>query len=397
MNASRKKWISRLVKLVVCLGALGYLSTKVSLNDTVRLAESPQKKYRLLSDESADPLHIRDPETGMERTVHRSELADQATHLKKDQRPIELGLKTVVHRAEWSWVRWALLIFTPTTFVMAWRLRCLLATQEISLSYRGALLLTFAGNFFNFAMPGTTGGDLYKAYHIAKRTQKRTEGITVVLLDRVVGLISFLLIAAPAIFAARGTEIVGDFGRWVGYLMLALIAGGLLFFSKRLRRLVHYDHWLNRLPFADKLRRVDETAFSFRYHRRQAALSLIVTLVNHFCIITAIYFLARSLGIDPIGDRSASELYLAVLISTVVGYLFAAIPISVQGFGLMEAVFLKVMVGGLWCDASTMLVLTLGARLLQVFWSLPGVLVPWLGLERPKETVETSKSSPASG
>ena len=30
-----------------------------------------------------------------------------------------------------------------------------------------------------------------------------------------------------------------------------------------------------------------------------------------------------------------------------------------------------------------MLALTLGARLIQVLWALPGVLVPWLGFARP--------------
>jgi hypothetical protein len=68
-----------------------------------------------------------------------------------------------------------------------------------------------------------------------------------------------------------------------------------------------------------------------------------------------------------------------------VGYLFAAVPISIQGFGLLEAVFIKVMVDGQWCDNSTMLALTLGMRLVQIVWSLPGIIVPWLGLERPPE------------
>lgn len=386
MPASTKKWISRLIKFAVCAGALWYLSSKVTLDDYVRLAESPDKRHLLLSEgaisETTVVLRIRDLDTGVEREVARAALAKQE-ELTPDQRPIELGLKTVVREGDWAWGRFALLVMGPVPFIIAVRLRWLLAAQEIALSYRDALLLTFAGNFFNFAMPGTTGGDIYKAYHITKRTRKRTEGITVVLLDRVVGLLSFLFIAAAAIFAARGTEVVGVFGRYVGYLLLALIVGGVLFFSRRLRRLIRYDRWLAKLPLADKIRRIDETAFSFRYHRWLAAVSLLITLISHGLIVTSIYFLARSLGIHPSAGRGAGDMFLAVLISTVVGYLFAAIPISVQGFGLLEAVFYKVMVGGLWCNPSQMLALTLGARLVQIVWSLPGVFVPWLGMERP--------------
>ncbi len=32
---------------------------------------------------------------------------------------------------------------------------------------------------------------------------------------------------------------------------------------------------------------------------------------------------------------------------------------------------------------SEMLALTLGARLVQVVWALPGAIVPWLGFGRP--------------
>ena len=389
MKTSARKWLSRLIKLAVCAGALGYLSTKVTLDDYVRLAKAPQKKHLLLSQtrvsEKKTTLVIRDADTGRRREVSAADLAKQAD-LKKDQRPIELGLKTIVRSLDWSWARWALLVMGPVPLIIAWRLRLLLKTQDIDISYRDTLLLTIAGNFFNFAMPGTTGGDIYKAYHIAKRTHKRTEGVTVVLLDRVVGLISFLLIAAVAIFAARGTDIVGVFGRWVGYLLCTLILAGILFFSRRLRRLIRYDAWLRWLPFADKLKRIDQTTFSFRYHRLQAITSLAVTLIAHGLVITSIYFLARGLGIGPTLGRDAAELFLAVLIATVVGYLFAAIPISVQGFGLLEAVFWKVLVDGQWSNASQMLALTLGARLVQVVWSLPGVMVPWLGMERPRDT-----------
>ncbi|MCG8407920.1 MAG: flippase-like domain-containing protein [Phycisphaerales bacterium] len=383
MNKSAKKWISRLVKFAVCAGALWYLSTKVSLDDYVRLAESPETKYRLVS-QSEETLRIRDVDGGHVREVSRHAVAKQE-QLKKDQRPIELGLKTIVRTTNWSWTGWALLSFGPVTFILSWRLRLLLATQGIQISYVHTLLLTFAGNFFNFAMPGTTGGDLYKAYHIAKRTHKRTEGVTVVILDRAIGLISFLLIAVVAIGVAgvTGTTIIGTYGTWVGLTMVALMVGGMLFFSNRVRRWIRYDAWLGKLPFADKLKRIDETAFSFRYHRPQALISLGVTLLSHCFIVTCIYFLARGFGIHPNLGRGANELYMACTISTAVGFLFAAVPISVQGFGLLEAVFFKVMVEGQWSNASQMLALTLGARLVQIVWSLPGLLVPWLGMERP--------------
>jgi len=382
LSKTAKKWLSRLVKLAVCVGALWYLSDKVTLTDHVRLKSDPDRRLRLVAETPGFYRLVDD--NGAEREVPESELAS-TEQLGKGERPIERGLASIARGANWTWGLWAILALGPTTFIMAWRLRILLATQEIHLSFRDSLLLTFAGNFFNFAMPGTTGGDIYKAYYIAKQTHRRTEGVTIILLDRAVGLISFLLLAAATIFASWRSSMIGGYGQVVGYMLLAFLVGAGLFFSRRFRRLIRYDAILTRLPLADKLKRIDETTFSFRYHHAKAVFALAMTIVSHFCMVTSIYCTAHALGIHPTGNQTESMLYWTCLLSSVVGYLLAAVPISVQGFGLLEAVFYKVMVEGGWCTASQMLALTLSMRLIQVLWSLPGILVPWLGFGRPPE------------
>ncbi|MBN2563734.1 MAG: flippase-like domain-containing protein [Phycisphaerae bacterium] len=385
MTQIAKKWVLRLLKLAVCAGALWYLSTKVSINDYVRLADSPDKQHVLVN-ETGDTLRVRDMETGQERDVPSTALAE-ADQLEEGQRAIEPGLRSIVRRADWVWTGWALLAVGPSVFIMGWRIRLLLATQQIPITYRDATLLTFAGNFFNFAMPGTTGGDLYKAYHIAKRTHKRAEGVTIVLLDRVIGLISFLLLAAGTIIVLKllSKPMIGVYGTVVGYFMIAFIVASCLFFSRRVRRWIRYDALLQKLPLADKLRRIDETALSFRYHTWQTMVCLLGTLVNHFLIVTAIYFLAQGLGIHPRGDQTAGDLYMACLLAATVGFLFSAIPISFYGIGQMEAVFFKVLVEGGWSNSSQMVALTFGFRLIQIVWSLPGITVPWLGFGRPRD------------
>lgn len=385
LNASSKKWLSRVFKFTVCAAALWYLSTKVTLHDYVRIPNEPGKKYLLVT-ENDDSLRVRDKETGAERDVAYRPPTD-SSNLDATQPQIERGLMSVVKNVDLTWTLWSFLALGPVVFIISWRLQVLLATQDIPISYRDSLLLTFAGSFFNYAMPGSTGGDLYKAYHIAKRTSKRVQGVTIVILDRVVGLISFLLIAAVALMFAGRTGRIGAYGQIVGYLTVALVIAGMLFFSRRFRSFIRYDKWLSMLPFAEKLRHVDQTTFSFRYHKTQVVLSLLVTLVSHFFLITYIYFLAKGFGINANGNRSEWDLYFAVLLASVVGFLFSAIPISFQGFGLMEAVFIRVLVEGNWCNYSTMLALTLSTRIVQIIWSLPGAIVPWMGFKPPPSNV----------
>jgi uncharacterized protein (TIRG00374 family) len=388
LSPSLRKWLSRIVKLAVCAVALWYLSGKVAWYNYARLSENPQSPFILLS-EKPDSLELKDSATGQTRTVPRTALA-RRDQLEKGQRDVEYGMRSIIREADRSWAIAALLVFGPAVFILAWRLQLLLDTQEISITYRDALLLTFAGNFFNFAMPGTTGGDLYKAYHIARRTHKRTEGVTVVILDRVIGLVSFLILAGVTIFASWQHSMIGVYGKWVGYFMVAFLIGVALFFSQRFRRLIGYQKLLARLPFADKLRRVDDTTLSLRFHKKDTLLSLAVTIFSHFLLVTSVYFLARGLGMgaNTSPPRSQLELMAACLLATVVGYLFAAVPISFQGFGLLEAVFAKVIVEGHWGTYSQMLALTLGIRLIQIAWALPGIIVPWLGFARPTHEQE---------
>jgi len=378
------------MKFGVCALAIWFFAGIVTLDDRLRLADNPDDVW-IVQGETANGdqrgFQIQHEVSGELRNVTQDDLAPEAT-LKKGQRAYQPGLKSIVSRADSTWGLAALGMFAPVPFIIAWRLRLLLSTQSISMTYRDALLLTFAGNFFNFTLPGTTGGDIYKAYHIAKKTHKRAEGVTIVVLDRVFGLVSFLMIAAITVFAARHTNIVGDFGTIVGYLLLLLVLGGMAFASKRVRDLIRYDRLLDKLPLSDKIRRIDQTAFNLRNHAGKAFVALLGTAVSHFCFVTMVYFLARCFGIVPTGEQTQGELYLATLIATVVGSLFAAIPISVQGFGQLEAVFYKILVEGGWCVESAMIVLTISARLVQVFWSLPGVIAPWLGLERPTLSAE---------
>lgn len=381
MKNGPKKWLMTLIKLAVCAAALWYLSGKIAVNDYVRLNDSPETRHRLLS-ESGESLRVIDARTGEERDISRSELAVQE-QLSRNQRPVEYGLRYVLRGTQWSWALWAFAAMGPATFVIAWRLQLLLTTQDISISFRDAVLLSFAGNFFNFAVPGTTGGDLYKAYHIAQRTHKRAEGVTIVFLDRVIGLISFLLLATGAIFVSWGTDLIGVYGRWVGYLMAAFMVACCLFFSRHVRRWIRYDQLIRRLPFGDKLRRVDDTAFRFRYQPRKTVLALVVSIGLHFLCVFSAYCLARGLGIAPGPGRTHGDMYLACLLAFVVGYLFAAAPVSFQGIGILEAVFIRVLVDGHWCSMNQMIAMTIGLRIIQIVWALPGVIVPWLGFARP--------------
>lgn len=385
MRAAVRKWMSRLVRLVVCGVAVGYLYTKVSWYDYATLARQPDAPCRVLGSSTDDPLRLADPRTGREFAARQAELIDPSRGAPPARRPIELGLRTLIRRMDRTWALWAVAALAPTTFIIGWRLRYLLAMQSVHVSFREAVLLTFAGNFFNFALPGTTGGDLYKAYHVARRAPRRTEAVTVVLIDRAIGFVNFILLAGVCILFSWRRNAIGRLGELVGLLIIALVVGSMIFFSRRFRRWIGYDALLRRLPMADRLRRVDQTAFSLRHHPRQTLVAMLGTTINNGFLALSILYLGRSLGMGPQRlnePLDVAAFFVACMLSLSVGYLVAAVPISVQGFGLLEAVFLRVL-SGTWGTASQVVALCLGFRAVQLLWSLPGIAVPWLGLRPP--------------
>ncbi len=399
MPSARKTW-SWVLRAAVCLAAVVYLYTQVSWYDTAILADDPGRAYRVLGRGDDDPLWLEDPRDGRPFSAPPSALARPAQAARFGRHPIEPGLRSVVRRIDPGWAAWALAVLAPTTFILAWRLRYLLRTQGMGLSAREALLLTFAGNFFNFALPGTTGGDVYKAYHVSRRAPRRTEAVTVVILDRVMGLVSFVLLAAGCLLISWRKASIGRLGKVVGLLLAALMVGAAIFFSRRFRRWIGYESLLRRLPMADRLRRIDQTAFSFRWHPRATFWALLMTCVNNFLLAGMILCVARAMGMPPgaagLELGHYAEFYLASVLALSAGYLLAAVPISVQGFGLLESVFLRVFVGGQWGTASQVVALCLGARVAQLAWALPGIIVPWLGLGRPPpEAAEELAHAPA--
>ena len=101
--------------------------------------------------------------------------------------------------ANWYLVLAALAVISIQAPLSAYRWRMLLAVQDVHITFGESLRLTYIGWFFNNWMPGATGGDFVKAYYIAQQTHKKTEAVTVVFLDRIIGLVAMCMMGAAAV------------------------------------------------------------------------------------------------------------------------------------------------------------------------------------------------------
>ena len=87
----------------------------------------------------------------------------------------------------WGWVALAQALVLAMLFFAAIRWNLLLRAQGIVYSFREVFSLGMIGFFFNQFVPGSTGGDLVKAYYVSvEHSELRAAGVTTVFLDRVI-------------------------------------------------------------------------------------------------------------------------------------------------------------------------------------------------------------------
>jgi len=394
MNKKHLRRVLHVLQYTLCVVAIAWLVHTVPWRDYVHLADG--QRVRLIAQHGETEFVIQRTAEASPETVGRE--AIRCTKVNDHEVPeVELGIATVLRTTDKLQALWAILLFLPVYLIQSGRLVVMLAVQGVRLPLWVATKLTFVGNFFNFALPGTTGGDLIKAYYITQYTHLKTEVVTTVFLDRAIGLFGLVILAGAAILLTRDPQQFGQVTSSLIIICAVLAAGSIVVFSKRVRRLLELQSLANLLPAAvrDQVLRVGRATVAMRHHKTLVLVSLGMTIVLQAMVMVSAVAMARALGMK--GDASYFFIYVSI------GFLIAAIPVTPpQAFGVMEYFYVLFFTQrGMDNDPSQAVALALALRLTQLVWSLPGVLVPLLGAHRPSKAelaaLEDNSAEPTAG
>jgi uncharacterized membrane protein YbhN (UPF0104 family) len=381
------RWALPVLRYGLCAAAIVYLYFKIPWRDHVRLIEGATV---LLVGESEAGYRVRHAD-GREETV----AADKLVRIGEGGPPaVEYGIASVARRLGGGYALAAVLLFLPVPFMAAQRLVWMLAIQEVPLTFWRSVQFTFAGNFFNFALPGTTGGDLIKAYYIAQLTHRKTEAVTTIFLDRVIGLMGLMILASVMFLFSRTAvpwdpKLYASIATGLGVVWGGLVAGSLVVFSGRLRRAFGLPALAARLPAGEQLLRVGRATVAMRQRIPLVLLCLANTVALQLLVVISAYVM--SLALSMAGG------FVLFFICVPIGFLIAAIPISPpQAFGVMEVAYIQFFASGGLNTSSQAFAFALAVRVIQLIWALPGVLVPLLGAHLPrKEELESMGAAEA--
>lgn len=277
-------------------------------------------------------------------------------------------------RADRTWLLAGLLGYGVVEIVAALRWQCLLRVQGLQLSFGRVLSLTMIGVFFNFFIPGGTGGDAVKMFYLVKETPDRKEtALLSVVVDRLIGLFALIVFAA-ALIAWKWTWLFSapDTSRWI-YLALGVLGSSLLFIGTSFVitgcGLVH--RLPAKMPGRDKLA---EVALAYNvYGRAGGAMTyaFVLSLVAHIGYYGVFYCAIRALAASGMEIPTLPEFYA---IMPIIGTI-TALPISLGGVGWREKLF-EVFFGGL-CSASAGVAVAASSAgyLLTLAWGLLGGLI----------------------
>ncbi len=233
----------------------------------------------------------------------------------------------------WGWLSVALAIVLSTNLLSFIRWRLLVQALEVPMSLLEAIRLGFLGCLFNLVSAGSVGGDLFKAIAAVRhRKLKRVEVIGSVLVDRAIGMVGLVLVAAfslqflpvtplstELLWIRRGAWIVSAIG--VGGLAAVVIVGRRLPIS-----------WLNRIPYVGHgLYRLAHSGFVFAGRPGLVSAMLAVSVCIHCGIAISMWWISGALYADV---PTLAQHFLVIPPSMAAG----ALPLTPGGLGVQEVV-----------------------------------------------------------
>lgn len=394
MNKKTRKIFLLFFKLLVSSGLIYFVISQTDLNDHITLGPdgAPVWGEIVVRADYADTIEII-PEGSRKPVTYRRDAIYEATVEKLGENEITVidaegtlqtfpfteklikcgtyraGFLTSVKTMDLKMAIPACFLYLLITIIAVVRWRLLLAGQGIkNMSFYEGFKLTYIGLFFNNFMIGTTGGDVIKAYYVAKRCppEHKAEAAVSVFMDRMIGMFALALLAGICVLTRLHDERFQLAAQIIFIFLLFTVIATVLFYSKFLRQHLRLGRIVNRLPFANMLRRVERAFFVYRDHKKILLITVAISVLAHIFGILMNFIYARALGIEQVTIMD----YMVLL---PIVFIIGAIPTSVAGLGVAEfsfAYFFATVAGIMtWTEATVAFLLN---RLTWIGFSLIG-------------------------
>jgi glycosyltransferase 2 family protein len=259
-------------------------------------------------------------------------------------------------------------VITIDRILMTFKWLLLLRAQGHRLSLWQGVTIYCGSMVWGFALPATVGADAIRAVMVAKRGISSTDVVATIVVERVVGFVLALALGIVCLGILRSIDILDVRYDQVLYLGMAALAAAIVTLILSLNEKV-VAILLTRLP--QRLRETKLLHILARFTGAYQSLGnsrgtiaqfgALTVLEQLLCVIMP-WTIAKGLGVD---------VDLLVLLGVLpIATLLSRLPVSFDGLGVFEAIFVGLlMLAGVSAESS--LAIAISGRVLQLIAFLP--------------------------
>jgi uncharacterized protein (TIRG00374 family) len=278
----------------------------------------------------------------------------------------------ILQRFDAGYLLLAIAVVTIDRILMTFKWTLLLRAQGYRLPLLQGVTIYCTSMVWGLALPTTVGADAIRAVMVTKRGFNGTDVVTSIVIERMVGFVLALALGLVSLAILRSIGVLDARFDSALYLGVAMLLGvtALLIAALNEKLVSNVVARLPRFVRESKVMQyLDRFAAAYRAlggARSTIAKFSVLTVLEQVFSVLFPWTLALGLGLDV-----NLLLLLGVLpIST----LISRLPISFDGLGVFEAVFVGLLVlAGIGADAA--LAIAISGRIIQLFAFLPWWLV----------------------
>lgn len=181
--------------------------------------------------------------------------------------------------------------------LLSMRLKFIMAAQRINIANKDIISLTFIGQFFSNFLPTSIGGDLVKAYYASRTTGKNLSSIASIIFDRLLGTLTFILMALIACIFVKGVFYNRLVIMFLCITLLISLAVGLILFSRKIARRVPFLGWVFRMfNLEERMKSVYEIIYNYKHHPGLILNAVLMSFALQALMFYVIYIIIKGLN-----------------------------------------------------------------------------------------------------
>lgn len=251
--------------------------------------------------------------------------------------------------------------------LMAYKWNPLLLAVDIRLPFSVLFRTYFVSLLPSVFLPSTIGGDLFRLHSLSRYKVDTSGVIASMIIERLIGFAAMLFLASLSL--GLGFYLMGDSWiplkeiKWIVAIGVVVIASVIVTTHGAIRNVItRLAEQFGNYPVIEKIQRIYTLACRYRHHGRTISIVSAWTLVEQTAPVLGTILLVYAFHIDI----SWLEVFVIIPVTT----LIIRLPISINGFGVKEGLYLTLF-GLLGVSASQAFLLSTAGRVLPLLFALP--------------------------